>query len=145
MPSLYTEIEIEASKSAVWKALLRKDDWLKWNTFLYDRNPFLPFEQGYSVQLSLRRRHEETETEFEPRITLLQPNVCLQWVSIAPGFRSEHVFELQEVGWKRTKYVHRENLSGVVTKFFLAFLRQDEQQGLQRMARELKRYVENKY
>lgn len=142
MPSLYTEIEINAPKSAVWKALLQKDKWLKWNTFLYDRNPYLPFEQGYFVQLSLRRLREETETEFEPRVTLLQPEVCLRWVSTAPGFRSEHVFELQQVDWKRTKYVHRENLSGMVTQFFLSFLRRDEQQGLQRMARELKLYVE---
>lgn len=142
MPSLYTEIEIDAPKSAVWQALVQKDKWLKWNTFLYDRNPALPFEQGRIVQLSLRRLRAETETEFDPRITLLQPDVCLQWISTAPGFRSEQIFELQEVDRHRTKYIHRENLSGMVTHFFLTFLRRDQQQGLRRMARELKQYVE---
>jgi hypothetical protein len=142
MPSLYTEIEINAPKSVVWQALTQKDKWLHWNTFLYDRNPALPFEQGRVVQLSLRRLREEAETEFDPRITLLQPEVCLRWVSTAPGFRSEHSFELQEVDRNRTKYIHRESLSGVVTRFFLIFLRRDEQQGLRRMAWELKQYIE---
>lgn len=142
MPSLYAEIEINAPKSAVWQALIRKDHWLKWNTFLYDRNPALPFKQGQTVQLSLKRLKDETETEFEPRILVLQPEVCLRWVYSAPGFRSEHGFELQEVGRNRTKYIHQETISGAMTFVFLPFLRQDEQQGIRRMARELKQYVE---
>ena len=142
MPSLYAEIEINAPKSAIWWALVHKEEWLKWNTFLYDRNSQKQFVQGKRVHLSLRRLREEAETEFEPRILLLQPEVCLKWVYTAPGFRSEHVFELQEVDRQRTKYTHQENLSGITTSLFLPFLRQDEQQGLRRMARELKQFVE---
>jgi hypothetical protein len=142
MRTLYAEIEINAPRSAIWSALIRKQDWLKWNTFLYDRNSDLPFAQGRTVQLSLKRLREETETEFEPRITLLQPEVCLRWFYSAPGYRSQHVFELQDIGRQRTKYLHQESVSGVAAPFFLAFLRQDEQQGMRRMARELKRYVE---
>ncbi|MBD3881273.1 SRPBCC domain-containing protein [Phormidium tenue FACHB-886] len=142
MPSLYAEIEINAPKAVVWRALVQKEAWLKWNTFLYDRSPDKPFAQGRVVQLSLRRLREESETEFEPRITLLQPGVCLRWVYSAPGFRSEHVFELQDIGQNRTKYLHQEHFSGVVTHLMLPFLRQDEQQGLRRMARELKQQVE---
>jgi hypothetical protein len=66
----------------------------------------------------------------------------LRWIYTAPGFRSEHQFELQEIGQNRTKYIHQERLSGPMTVLFLPFLRQDEQQGLRRMARQLKRYVE---
>lgn len=142
MPSLYTEIEISAARSTVWHTLLDKKNWLVWNTFLYDRNPALPFKQGNTVQLSLRRLQEETETEFSPRITLLQPECCLKWIYSAPGFQSEHIFELQEIGWQRTKYIHQEHLSGAMTVLLLPFLRQDELKGLRRMARELKQYVE---
>jgi hypothetical protein len=142
MPSLYSEIEINAPKSAIWQALIRKEDWLKWNTFLYDRNPALPFRQGQIVQLSLRRMREETETEFEPRILLVQPNVCLRWVYTAPGFRSEHCFELQEIGRNRTQYIHQETVTGAVTVLFTPFLKRDEQRGIRRMAREIKQYVE---
>lgn len=142
MPSLYAQIEINAPPAVVWRALMHKEEWLNWNTFLYDRDPRQRFELGRSVQLSLRRLREEAETEFEPRITLLQPPVCLRWVYKAPGFRSEHMFELQEIGHDRTKYIHQEHLSGLATHLFLPFLRRDEQQGLRRMARELKQYVE---
>ncbi len=143
MPSLYVAIEINAPKSAVWQALLHKENWLKWNTFLYDRNPSKPLVQGRVVQLSLRRLREEAETEFDPRITLVQPEVCLRWMYTAPGFRSEHVFELQAIDRNRTKYIHQEHLSGVAARLFLPFLRQDEQQGLRRMAQELKQYTEH--
>lgn len=142
MPSLYTEIEINAPKPMVWQALVRKQDWLKWNTFLYDRNPDLPFKRGQIVHLSLRRLKEETETEFEPQVTLFQPPDCLRWIYTAPGFRSEHTFELQEIGHNRTKYIHQETISGPATILFLPFLRRDEQRGIRRMARELKNYVE---
>lgn len=142
MPSLYAEIEINASQSVVWQTLIHKENWLKWNTFLYDRNPRIPFVQGKKVYLSLRRLREETETEFEPQILLLRPESCLRWVYSAPGFRSEHWFELQQVDRNRTKYLHRETWSGLMTPFFLSFLRKDEQQGLRRMARELKYHIE---
>jgi hypothetical protein len=142
MPSLYTQIEINAPKSVVWRSLIRKEAWLYWNTFLYDRSPDQPFVQGQTVQLSLRRRREETETEFQPQVTLLIPEVCLRWVAIAPGYRSEHIFELQETGRDRTQYIHQEHCSGAMTTLLMPFLRQDEQQGLKRMARNLKYYVE---
>lgn len=143
MPSLYAEIEINASRDRVWRALLSKEKWLYWNTFLYDRTPGRPFSQGERILLSLKRRSNETETDIEPLITLIQPEVCLRWIYTAPGFRSEHIFELQDIGRNRTKYIHRENLSGALVSFFLPFIRREEQQGLQRMARELKRYCES--
>jgi hypothetical protein len=142
MPSLYTEIEISAPKSVVWQALIQKEAWSKWNTFLFDRTPEQPFKLGQTLLLSLRRLSGETETEFQARVTVVQPESCLQWVATAPGFKNEHVFELQEVGWQRTKYTHRENYSGLITHLVLPMMRQDEQQGLRRMARELKQYVE---
>ncbi|NET36460.1 MAG: SRPBCC domain-containing protein [Cyanothece sp. SIO1E1] len=142
MPSLYAEIEINAPKRQVWQALFHKDKWFKWNTFLFDCDPTLAFEPGQAVLLSLRRLPGEEETEFQPLITLVQPEICLQWVAKIPGLLNEHTFELQEIGPGRTKYIHRENFSGVLTRLFLPFIRLEEQKGLRRMARELKQYVE---
>lgn len=143
MPSLYAEIEIYASRRRVWQALLRKEQWLYWNTYLYDCDPKQRFDQGQAVSLSLRRLPGDEETEFQPLITLVQPEVCLKWVSSIPGFVNEHVFQLQETGRDRTKYIHQENFSGLLTRVIFPFIRQDEQQGIRRMARELKRYAES--
>jgi len=142
MPSIYAEIEINAPRSRVWQALIHKENWLKWNTFLYDRNPSQSFTRGQSILLSLKRLSDEAETEFRAHITLMQPNTCLKWVATAPGFRSEHVFELQDIGINRTKYAHRENVSGSLSSLFFPFIRRDEQQGLRRMATEIKHYTE---
>lgn len=144
MPSLYTEIEIAAPKQKVWQALYHKENWLKWNTFLFDCEPARPFQPGAEVWLSIRRLPGEEETEFHPLIKLVQPPVALSWLSEIPGFRNEHYFELQDIGVNRTKYVHRETFSGWLTRLFLPFIRKEEQQGMKRMAMELKQYVEGR-
>lgn len=143
MASLYTEIVINAPKHRVWQALFQKDQWKHWNTFLFDCDSTLAFRKGHEVFLSIRRIPHEEETEFEPLVTQVQPNICLSWVSSIPGFRNEYVFELQEIGINRTQYIHKNYYSGFLTRAFLPFIREDEQRGNQRMARELKRYVES--
>lgn len=142
MASLYTEIDINAPKQRVWQVLFQKDQWKYWNTFLFDCDSKLRFQQGQYVSLSLRRLPQDEETEFDPLVTGIQPEVYLKWVSSIPGFRNEYVFELQEIGVSRTKYVHKSHFSGILTRVFLPFVREDEQRGMQRMARELKRYAE---
>lgn len=142
MPNLYTDIEINAPRAAVWEALVRKEQWQFWNTYLYDGDSALPFQQGQAVFLLVRRLEEDEATEFEPLVTLLQPEVCLRWLAKMPGFKSEQVFELQDLGPNRTKYIHRERFTGALSRLFLPFLRQDEKLGIRRMAHQLKRYVE---
>lgn len=144
MPTIYTEIEINAPRPVVWEALIRKDEWRRWNTFLFDADPALPIRQGQAVVLSIRRLEEDESTDFEPVIMLMQPEVCLRWVAQMPGFKSEHVFELQDLGPSRTLYSHRERFKGILSNIFLPFIRADEKQGMRRMARQLKRYIERR-
>ena len=142
MASLYAEIEINAPKKIVWQTLITKEQWKYWNTFLFDCDPARHFQQGQEVFLSVRRLPEDEETELQPVVTLIQPQVCLKWVTSIPGLRNEHVFELQEIGIGRTKYVHKDNFSGMLKQAFVPFIRADELRGIRRMARELKRYIE---
>lgn len=144
MPTLYTAIAIDAPCHQVWQTLYQKDTWLYWNTFLYDCDPRRSFIPGQQVYLSLRRVPGEEVTEFQPRVTLVQPEFCLQWVAKIPGFISEHSFELQDLGGDRTQYLHRERFSGKLTRLFLPFIRHDEHAGIRRMAMELKGYVERR-
>lgn len=143
MPTLYAEIDINAPQSVVWDALVRKDQWRFWNTFLYDCNPGLPMARGSEIFLSMQRLEGDEETEFQPLITMMRSPYVMRWVSSIPGLRSEHVFELRETVPGRTRYLHRETFSGILSKVFLPFIRQDERQGLRRMAQQLKMHVEN--
>ncbi len=144
MPIIYTEIAINASRRCVWQMLSQKERWLYWNTFLYDCSPRQSLRPGESVLLSVRRIEGDTETEFAARVTLMQPLVCLKWVTQIPGFRYEQVFELQDMGRDRTLYLHQSNFSGPLCKLFLPFIRQDEQRGINRMARQLRGYAETR-
>ncbi|MFK8182864.1 MAG: SRPBCC domain-containing protein [Phormidesmis sp.] len=143
MPTLYAEIDINAPQSVVWNTLIRKDQWRFWNTFLYDCDPGLPIARGNEIYLSMQRLEGDEETEFQPLITMLRPPMMMRWTSTIPGLRSEHIFELRETVPGRTRYLHRETFSGVLSKVFLPFIRQDERQGLRRMAQQLKMHVEN--
>lgn len=142
MPSLYVEIEIAATRSQVWQALIEKERWKYWNTFLYDCSPDRPFVQGREVALSLLRIPGEEEIQFRPIVTLIHPGYCLRWLSTIPGLKNEHVFELQDTGINQTRFSYQQNFTGAIAKFLLPFIRQDERKGIQRMAWELKQYVE---
>jgi len=143
MPTLYAEIEINAPQSVVWDTLIRKDQWRYWNTFLYDCDPRLQMQRGGEIFLSMQRLEGDEETEFQPLITMMRSPHVMRWVSTIPGLRSEHTFELRETVPGRTRYLHRETFSGILSKVFLPFIRQDERQGLRRMAQQLKMHVEN--
>lgn len=143
MPSLYTEIVIHAPRAVVWQALIRKEDWLKWNTFLFDQAPNQPFAEGRTTLLSLRRVDGDSETEFQAWIARVQRNQYLQWRSSAPGLRNDHSFELQDVNTNLTQYIHRDRFEGTLAAVVWPFIRQDEQRGMRRMAQELKHYAEH--
>ncbi|MEM9117588.1 MAG: SRPBCC domain-containing protein [Cyanobacteria bacterium P01_F01_bin.56] len=144
MPTLRTEIEINASRAAVWEVLMRKDEWRRWNTFLFDADPALAIRPGQEIFLSVRRLEDDEFTDFEPIVTLVQPQVCLRWIAKMPGFKSESAFELQDLSPTRTLYTHQQRFKGILSTLFLPFIRQDEKQGMKRMARQLKRYIEHR-
>ncbi|ESA32946.1 polyketide cyclase [Leptolyngbya sp. Heron Island J] len=143
MPSLYAEIEINATAAEVWDALVRKEDWRYWNTFLYDCDPRSNFMLGREVFLAMQRIEGDADTEFQPVVTTLRPGNCLRWVSKIPGLKTEHSFEMQEITPGRTRYLHRDIFMGPLANVFLPFIREDERDGLRRMAYQLKRYVES--
>lgn len=121
---------------------MQKEKWKYWNTFLHDAEPQQPFQEGQETLLAMRRLPKEAKTEFQARITLLQPEVCLRWNARIPGLAIEQVFELQSLGRDRTQYVHQAHFSGILARVVLPFIRRDEQQGMRRMAWELRQYVE---
>ena len=143
MPTLYAEIDINAPQSLVWEALMRKDQWRYWNTFFYDCEPGIQIARGNELFLAMQRLEGDEETEIQPLITTLRPPSLMKWTASIPGLKTEHTFELQERMPGRTRYLHRETFSGILSKVFLPFIRQDERQGLRRMAHQLKMHVEN--
>jgi hypothetical protein len=142
MPSLYTETIINAPIQQVWRTLTDKEGWMYWNTYLYDCSFRLPIVEGRDVILAIRRVAGDEPIEFQARIMILQQPHCLSWVASIPGYRNKTVFELQDLGDGCTQYRHQESYSGTFSRFALRFIRDDQHQGIRRMARELKIFAE---
>ncbi len=142
MPTLYTEILIEAPRQAVWEALVYKDRWRFWNTFLYDCSPRLGFVPGKEILLAVRRVPGDEPIEFRAKVRTVMDGYGVQWKAAIPGFASDVSMELQEVGQGRTKYLHQEKVSGAIGRFALSFIKDDQMRGMRRMAQELKLYSE---
>jgi hypothetical protein len=142
MPIIYTEIKINAPRAKVWQTLWHKERWMYWNTFLYDCSPKQALIPGQKVALSVRRNPGAEELEFLALVTQVAPHYSLKWITQIPGFRHEHGFELQDVGGDRTQYIHQGHFSGLLCPLIFPFIRRAEQRGINRMAQELKAYVE---
>ena len=67
---------------------------------------------------------EKTKPNFKPRVILMQDNRCLRWIAKVPGFRSEHIFQLEDIGPNRTKYIHQERISGLLSRIFFTLYSQ---------------------
>lgn len=142
MPSLYTEIEINAPCQQVWHILMHKESWMYWNTYLYDCDPRRPLVEGKDVLLSVRRLPGEAETEFQARVTIIQPIGYLQLMTTIPGLRHKQTFELHPLGRDRTQYIHHQSFRGILARVIVPFIQADEHKGIRRMAWELKDYAE---
>jgi hypothetical protein len=142
MPSLYTETIINAPIRLVWRILTDKDRWMYWNTYLYDCSFGLPIDEGRTLLLGVRRVPGDEAIEFPARITINQPPHCLSWVASIPGYTNKTTFELQDLGHGCTQFRHREAFSGTFSRIALRFVRDDQQRGIRRMARELKTFAE---
>jgi hypothetical protein len=142
MPSLFTETIINAPVKTVWRILTDKEGWMYWNTYLYDCSFRLPLTEGRDVLLAIRRVAGDEPIEFQAHITINQPPYCLSWVASIPGYKTKTTFELQDLGNGCTQYRHQEAFSGTFSRFALKFVRDDQQRGIRRMARELKTFTE---
>ena len=142
MPTLYTETIIYAPRQTVWEAIVYKDRWRFWNTFLYDCSPRLGFVPGKEVLLAVRRVSGDEPIEFRAKVRSVMDGYGVQWRAAVPGFSSEVSIEVQDVGDDRTKYLYQEKISGLAGRFALSFIREDQTRGMGRMAQELRQYVE---
>jgi hypothetical protein len=142
MATLYNETVLNAPRQAVWEAIVYKDRWRFWNTFLYDCSPRVGFVPGREVLLAVRRVPGDEPIEFRAKVRQVMDGYGVQWRAAIPGFVSEVSIELQDVGGDRTKYLYQEKISGLAGRFALAFIREDQTRGIRRMSQELRQYVE---
>jgi len=136
---------IKATSEEIWQVLLDFENYHQWNSLLQyiDGQPKL----GEKLKLRLTIPDGVSYT-FQPIVTQYDENKCFAWkaVTFLPGiFDGEHFFELHQVGERETKFINREQFSGLVSPIVQKLsLLKDAEPGFQMMNQELKQYLEEK-
>lgn len=142
MRELYTEIEIEAPPSTVWKVLMEFEAYSEWN-------PFIPQLLGKAVdgaKLEVKIHPPGgSATVFRPTVQSVKEEGEFRWLGhlLIPGlFDGLHIFELHKNGNETTRFVQREEFRGVLVPLFWRMLDTKTRQGFIAMNEALKQRVE---
>lgn len=138
MKRLYTEIEINAPISIVWKILSDFQSYPKWNPFIlsFDGVP----EAGRQFKVTIQPSGKKPMT-FKPVCLALIPEKEFRWLGhlgIKGIFDGEHIFELKKLDQNRTLLIQRENFSGLLVPLLWRQLNTSTRSGFEQMNQELK-------
>lgn len=144
MKKLRTEISINASREKVWSILTDFDQYPKWNPFI--RSIKGNIVEGEKIQVHLAPPQTKGMV-LQPKILKLKKNTEFSWLGhlYVPGvFDGEHIFKLIESENGTTKFVQKENFSGILIPFFKKMLGVNTKNGFEAMNKRLKELCESK-
>jgi len=114
---LRTEIEIMATPERVWRALTDFGAYHEWNPFMTSVEGALTV--GTKLRVTLCPPESDALT-LTPALLVCDAPRELRWLATRwlPGlFDGEHFFRCVEAGADRTRFVHGENIDGLLLKF----------------------------
>jgi len=138
---LRTEIEIVAPPDRVWGVLTDFGAYHEWNPFMTAVEGTLAVGSKLQVTLS---PPESDEVRLTPSLVVCDAPRELRWLAKrwVPGlFDGEHFFRCVEADAGRTRFVHGENIQGLLLKFSSEHVKQLAR-GFVYMNEALKRRVE---
>jgi hypothetical protein len=142
MKEIRTEIEIVAPAERVWAVVTDFDRYGEWNSFITRAvGRLVP---GEKLAVTIHPPGGRAVT-FRPTVTAVEPGRRVVWLGhlgIRGIFDGEHIQEVEPISPGRTRYVQRENLSGVLVPFVGGILRKTEA-GFRRMNEQLKERAES--
>lgn len=133
-----TEIEINAPADAVWRELINFAAYPAWNPFIQ----FIDGDLSKGGRLSILVCPPNSKgMRFKPVVRELEENKKIVWLGsfLFPGvFDGEHSFELMPINENKTRFIHNEKFSGLLTPLFWSKLDKDTRQGFVNMNQALK-------
>ncbi len=145
MKRISTDIIIYAPKEIVWKVLTDFKSYPDWNPFikLFKRVP----EKGRRFKVVIQQPGSKPMT-FSPVCLELSDNSELRWLG-SLGFKGlfdgEHIFELFDEEYGKTRFVQRENFSGILVPLLWKQLDKKTRKGFELMNEALKERAEKTY
>lgn len=142
MPSIKTEIDIEAPIGQVWQVLTDFPAYVEWNPFVLS----IEGEARTGATLKNTLLFQGKEQIFRPKITQWVPNQEFAWLGSGLGgtFKGHHYFRLESQGENQTRFVHGENFSGLMSYVLLPMIGKSTEKGFRAMNEALKKRVEAK-
>ncbi|MCB9654468.1 MAG: SRPBCC domain-containing protein [Deltaproteobacteria bacterium] len=141
MFELRTEIEIEAPAATVWAILTDTSMFPTWNPFIHRVEGELRLGSTLEVELGAPGK---SKMIFKPTVVALEPNRALRWLGklfMRGLFDGEHIFELEpksNASANGTRFIHREEFSGLLVPLFRRLLERDTRPGFEAMNQALK-------
>ncbi len=143
MKEIRTEIDIEASAGRVWDSLTDFPAFPEWNPFI--RRISGEPDVGTKLEVFIQASGTRGMT-FRPTVLKAERNRELRWLGhlAVPGlFDGEHIFEIEELGEKRVRFVQRERFRGILVPLLRRSLDRDAKRGFEEMNQALRTRVES--
>jgi len=142
MKSIYTDIEINASRIEIWNILLDVNKYPEWNPFIKSLNGH--FNEGEKLAVTLHQPDSKPMI-FKPTVTKVESNKEIRWLGhlfVKGLFDGEHIFEIQSLENGKTKFIQRENFKGLLVPLFWKDLNTKTRKGFELMNEKLKELAE---
>ena len=142
MTQLRTEIILNASPEKVWSTLTDLSNYANWNPFIVSSEG----EPAVGQRITNTMISRGKPTVFNPVVTKFEPGREFEWLGsgMLGMFKGRHYFQLEDLGEGRTKLIHGEQFSGLLSGLIMKLIGDDTLKNFQRMNQALKEVVEGK-
>jgi hypothetical protein len=135
---IFSEIEVRASATAVWKILTEFDSYPDWNPYIRSIVGSPIREEKLEIQT---QPPGSRKLRFKGLLLTVEPNKELRWRgSFLPHllFVGEHTFSIQELDRDHVKFVQNEVFTGLLTPLLRKRLDERTMVGFRQMNEALK-------
>lgn len=142
MKKIQTEIIINASSEMVWNMLTNLNNFKNWNPFIVSSEGVV--QAGTQLTNTISLEGQKTQT-FKPTILEVESGKSFRWLGslfIKGLFDGEHYFKLEKINETKTRLIHGEKFSGLLSNLILKLIGEQTKMGFIKMNEALKKEVE---
>lgn len=137
MKNIRIEVVINSPISKVWQVLMDFASYPDWNTFMHIKGSG---EVGSNLENTMMLEGQKPQV-FRPLILENKKEKELRWkgkLFLQGLFDGEHYFLLESLGQDKTRLIHGEKFSGILSSVVLKMIGEKTVEGFEKMNLELK-------
>ena len=142
MKTIETEITIDAAPELVWTLLTDLDNYSAWNPFVTEAAGIVAVGEQLAVTIQPTGMKPQS---FSPVVTVADPNRKFEWLGhtgVKGLFDGRHQFLLDRTSDGGTRFVQREEFTGILARPITRMIGKATRQGFEAMNRALQAQAE---